>query len=200
MILTAFSLYGIIQTDACSHANAKRKDCEMKRYYPLSIRPLIAWSAILCAAMVVGIVLLCTNEYQTELGFVLLLFGAVLGIACAGILLSDVCSYILMGEEAVRLPKNQELRYSDIRSITIHYIEAKKPNILGMVAATFLSILFLDDCGFSASLGTKGKYECTFHKKSNDDVVVSLYKYGEERAEEILTLVASRIHQSAPAI
>lgn len=98
----------------------------MKRYYPLSIRPLIAWSAILCAAMVVGIVLLCTNEYQTELGFVLLLFGAVLGIACAGILLSDVCSYILMGEEAVRLPKNQELRYSDIRSITIHYIEAKK--------------------------------------------------------------------------
>ena len=172
-----------------------------KKYIKKTVKPILIFLILFFISALTFAILFFNMDNHAFLG--LAIFFGVLTFFCIIALTAEFCFCIRIDDEKIILPGKGKLKYKDIRSVSIRFVHADKPNILftvlSVVFLSVLSILFEGDCLSGISGTTKNRYECIFHMEeyadleNYADVIISLEDYGLEQSREIVEMLKSKI-------
>ncbi len=168
----------------------------MKKYTAKSTKPTMIVSTVLIVLMIAAVVLLFVFDKKEFAIPFAIIFGVIIFFCIFGMIVG-LRSYILMDDEKIIFPREGELKYDAIRSVSIRFIHEDNVNTANSVLLSVfffvISLLVQEDCMPVLSSGARNRFECIFHMKDGNDLKISLQDYGMEQSREIVETLESKI-------
>lgn len=181
----------------------KKQMQSMKKYIKKrAVRTTVIFlilSLILSVASIVWFASVNNTAVNTNIKSVslyLAIFFPTIAFVCAIVLMGALFSVIRMDGERIFLPGKGMIKFDNVRSFSIRFIEEDKREIAGTVFFQFFLIiisLFVGEDCTAPTPDVRSHFECIFHMKEGDDIKFLFQGYNIEQSREIIENLQSKI-------